>query len=173
MQGRVGAHHVERPALGDQEDVRNIATVFLVEMAALLGQIYRLARCDVLQIDDRISDPALRANDQAFKIRSLFGVGVADLAVFGNGEFRRAGDRSGPLDSARDRASVVYANDFVVLSKDCRGGGKEDCEKKIACDEPAHTPPLDARASAPQPIPPSMRFWPYSRSHCRASQLAG
>jgi len=124
----------------------------LVEVAELLRQVHGLPGTNVFQINDGVCDATLRADDEAFKIRSLFGVWIANLGVFGNGEFRRARDRPGPLYRARDRASVGDANDFVFLSKGRRRSGKKESHEQVVRIDTAHTPPLNARASAPQPM---------------------
>ncbi len=145
VQGRVGTHHAEGGVLWHQQNVRDVAALFLVEVAPLFRQLQSFAAGDVFQVDDRVSYAALRPNDEALQVSSLSRVGIADFRVLGNGEGQSVGHRPGPLHGAGNRAPVSDCNDFVVALRERHSaGGKEECKEQRTWNNSAHTRPLDA-----------------------------
>src|SRR5579859_1674315 len=108
VQGGIGADHAEVALLRDQENVRYVAAVLLVEVAALLGQVHSLAARNVFEINDGVGHAALRTDDQTVEIRCLLRIGIADRRVFGDGEIEGAGNWTRPFYGAGDRASVGH-----------------------------------------------------------------
>ncbi len=140
----------------DQQDVRDVAAVLLVEVTALLGQIHGFAGGDVLEIDDGVGHSALRADDEAFEVDGFFGVGIADLRILGDGKLERVGNRARPFDGAGNGAAVGDGDHFVVGLREGRRGGEEKREETNPRSQSMHTRPLSARRSAIDP--PSMKF---------------
>jgi hypothetical protein len=133
VQGGIGTLHVERAVFRDQENVRNVAAVFLVEVAALFGQVHGFALGDVLEVDDGVGDAALRSDDEALQVGRLFGFGVTDLRVFGDGKVERVRNRPRPFHRAGNGTSVGDRDDFVVaLCEGRRNGGKEKSYNEVS-----------------------------------------
>src|SRR5437879_11197519 len=86
VQGRIGTHHAEGGVLWNQQNVRNVTALFLVEVAPLLRQFQRLTAGDVFQVDDGIGYTTLGTNDQPLQVCGLVGFRIADPQVLGDGK---------------------------------------------------------------------------------------
>src|SRR5271166_893977 len=150
VQRFVGTHHAQCAILWYQQNVWNVAAVFLIQMAPLLRQIESFAAADVLEIDDRIGDSALRSHDQPLQVRGLLPVQIANLRVFGDGIFETMRHWSGPLYGSGNRSAIGYVDDFVAAL--CRGqadGGKEEGEKFGSRKQVLHTASPSRSVPAP------------------------
>ena len=86
--------HLEDGILRNEQDVRNVVAMDLIEMPPLRGQVECFSARYTLEIDDGVGHSTLRTDDQALEVNCLPGLRVADLRVFVYREFCLVRDRA-------------------------------------------------------------------------------
>jgi len=81
-------------------NVGNVVAALLVKVTPLVRQVNSFSAGNILQVNDGVRDAALRSEDQALQVSGLFGVGIANLRIFGDGKVKGARSCSGPFHSA-------------------------------------------------------------------------
>ena len=132
VQGRIGTHHSEGGAFRNQENVRNVMAMSLVEMSPLFGQIHGFSGRDILKVDDGIRKAALRPDDQPLEIDGLFGVRIADLRIFSDGKIERVRNGSRPFYGPGNRPTVADGFDPVAALREARASrGHKESQQAI------------------------------------------
>lgn len=76
---------------GDEENVRNVMTMPLVPVPALLGRFQSLSAGNIFQVKHRVGYAALPTEDQPLQIDRFPRIRIADLRILGDREVQNAG----------------------------------------------------------------------------------
>ena len=127
VQSRVGALHVQSSPGGDEQNVRLVSAVFLIEKAPCRRETKLFTGGYLLDVHDGVSDTALRPDDQSLQVAGLFRVRIANLRVFGDGVASEMGLWASPFSGPTDGAALGHRDDVILLSKHL---GRADQDEK-------------------------------------------
>src|SRR6266446_6138273 len=126
----VGTFHRQRSIRGNQQNVRLVTAVLLVQGLALRWEFEGLTARDLFQEDNCICNPALRADDEAFQIMCFMRFRVANLGIFADGQAWEVRSRPRPFDGAGDLAAVLDCDYLITLAAGTRPRNSEYCSRE-------------------------------------------